>query len=139
MMQSKTMNYPVPVVTARLEANRTKHVEQYKAATEGFHKKRAELYDDLARLLSTAIDPTDCKEIDARYTAVYKLKQTIDCLPRPESHEDDYDRALDMLKCCSETDVEMDGDTFDKYMRDQWKWMQAFTAATKSYVDRLPG
>jgi hypothetical protein len=134
LINGKPLKFPTHTVLNRLKSNRDTHVADYDDAMVGFNAKRAELYTAVATtMLQGSVNSLDTDAIDKRYQAVCLAMNAVNQLVRPTSHQNDYDRAIDMLSNCSEEEVEMDGQTFDQYMRDEWKWKQAFATSTANY------
>lgn len=53
--------------------------------------------------------------------------------PSPENHQDDYDRAIDMLKMSVSETIELSAQEFDQLVRDNWQWKQEFLRTANTY------
>lgn len=65
-----------------------------------------------------------------------KRERIVVALPVPENHSDDYERVLSMLRMDTRDEVQLDGRSFDQYVRDNWTWKQEFLTTTASYTTR---
>ena len=55
-------------------------------------------------------------------------------LPIPEEHTEDYNRAIDMLEWAQSDTIDLTQQEFATLVRNQWGWLQSFTANTSSYT-----
>jgi hypothetical protein len=112
-----TFKYPVAKLLEALKVNRENHLKEYTNAWANYtHLLKEEL-------LSLTAKVVEGKEIE----------HTIR-LRKPERHDKEYDQAIRMLELTSETEVDIDGQTFAKLVMDEWEWQQSFTANTLSYT-----
>jgi len=52
----------------------------------------------------------------------------------PETHADDYIGTIRRLELCVETEVELDTQEFDRYVRNKWEWRDSFICSNSGYV-----
>ena len=90
----------------RLKDNRRNHIKVYKESLKLWQK-------DLAKAT---------KEIKASdYVGFPRILTEIerDC---PTTHEAEYDRVIDMFSMSMKDEIELSGDMFNTYCRDEWGW-----------------
>lgn len=113
-------------ILARIRANREKHTAEFTDALEGYY---LELADQLAVIAKEARaaskQAAESKDPDKMY---FQIRAT-----KPESHEADYDRIIDMLESASNDKIELDENEFSQYVRDEWVWKRAFTESASYY------
>ena len=119
---NNSFQYPVAKLLEKLKANRDQHIKDYEEAVGVYQKV---VQEELKSMLAQA---TAGKEIDHRIN-----------LRKPESHVSEYDQAITMLEMTSETEIELDGNTFAKLVMDQWDWQHTFTHNTKAFNGITPG
>lgn len=101
--------------------NRDAHVKAHKVAIAGWWKQTA------AALRAAA------KKIEAG-RVIYPAHGIS---AAPESHEDDYDRAIKMCQMSVEEQVELTQQEFTQYVLDEWNWSAGFTTQTQMYAKVL--
>lgn len=106
---------------AKVEENRAKHIDEYSEAFKAWREEQAAKITAASMKLSS--NPCDFN------LYVYVLQS-------PTSHEDDYDRALEMLRMSVDDVIELDQAEFRQLVCDEWQWQQAFKAVTTSYVGK---
>jgi hypothetical protein len=76
------------------------------------------------------------KELDAMLDEAKKGKKIRRQvrLVEPQDHTSDYDRVIDMLKMSTEDVIELDGQSFARYVRDEWEWFGQFANSNISYT-----
>ncbi len=52
----------------------------------------------------------------------------------PEDHGDDYSGTIRRLELCVDSEVKLDTNEFDAYIRNKWAWRQAFITSNTSYI-----
>lgn len=114
-----------------LEKNRTKHVEEYTAACKAFKKAVLVTAQAHRSTLTTFID-----ELEGGKTGnLGKLPElNWHHLPRPQSYEESYTRALGMLKLHTEDKLTLDMGTYRRYVEDDWEWSGQAKASNRSYL-----
>ena len=100
-----------------LKQNLENHIENYKVAIEEYKKKAEE------NLLQRIQDIKDGKKLNLIFS-----------LPVPESHEDDYNTAIGMLKMSVDEKVVLHTHEYECYVADKWPWKKNFLSNTMSYV-----
>lgn len=114
MMENVTVN--CSELIKKLERNRTKHIAAYEVARAGHKVKQLKaLRKAIAAVLSGK-----------------SLRHGV-LLAKPESHEDDYDRVIGMLRMNRTDKVVLAADDYDRYVRDKWGWSQAFHTSNAAY------
>ena len=132
-----------------LTANRKIHINEYKQAVEDYHviakyamdqmakaaQKTALAYKKRAKIIEKSDDMDDWN-----VTQIYINTQALHNLQLPQSHENDYDEAIEMLQFHTITDEE-DKDTialsqqdFRTFVRDDWDWKEQFSNMSTMYM-----
>lgn len=101
-----------------LTANRSKHVEEYTAALEGYYKQAEAEVKKLAKRIK------DRSEGGHLYVNLVK----------PESYEEQYDTALEMLEWSQDESIEVSQQEFRQYIQDEWAWKQSFSTTNSTYI-----
>lgn len=52
----------------------------------------------------------------------------------PVSHEDDYNRVIDMLEYTTDQEVVLSQSEFDQFMRDEWAWKSQHLVSMTAYT-----
>lgn len=55
-------------------------------------------------------------------------------MPEPQDHTPDYDRVIAMLEMSVDTVIELDADSFDNYVMDNWAWRANALATNTMYA-----
>lgn len=113
------MKFSITTIVEALERNREEHIQVVKEAEEGYRKKAIKVVEDILAQLKAG-----------------KAINTNTNLHRPESHVDDFDRAIRMLRLSTQSEIELDERQFDAYVRNQWNWGRQFLQANASYSER---
>jgi hypothetical protein len=105
---------------AKLEDNRRKHTETFKAAWRAFK-------DEVVIRLG---------EFQCEIGAAAEFSKIVqpDPLPAPQDHTLDYDRAIDRLKWETADQVTLSEGDFLCYVRDEWTWRKTFDANSRRYT-----
>lgn len=103
-----------------VEANLTKHVEEFNEASEAYFKLRKE---HIAKL-----HKTDVKDVEATGKILMDLNRMV----RPVSHEKNYRRTLNMLDYHTESHSDLSEKSFSELVNDDWDWKQEFRHAYSS-------
>ena len=101
---------------AVMKENRTKHIKDYNDAVEGFQDAMIDL---LKLTLSKA------KRGELKYLSV--------SLAAPQSHEQEYTDAIEMLEVSVDEVINLDTDMFKAYYKDQWAWSRGFNELVGTY------
>lgn len=109
--------FKVSDLLTKLKDNRELHVTEYNTAFKGYMEK---LENKLSSMLSNVQNGVN---IDTRIT-----------LERPQSHEEDYDRIIEVLDMTPADTVKLTLSEFDKYVRDKWDWTRGFKNTTSGYM-----
>jgi hypothetical protein len=105
---------------AKLGENRSKHVNEYEAARIGWHQKMLDA-------LTTATAEFDRTEETKDLNFAYRF-------PKPESHVDEYDRALEMLDWETENLITLSEQDFRHFVQDDWDWTQSHRFSSSQYI-----
>lgn len=109
---------------AILVKNREAHCAEFKVACEGYQKAAvAELTQRLAAF--EKVDPQN-----------NNLSLDFSKLPKPQSHEQDYDRAIGLLKLHAEEKLTLDTDAYERFVEDNWEWKTGFAHTNSMYGNR---
>lgn len=115
-----------------LKENKEQHIKDYKEAMKGY---RVGVVAGLEKLVDTAKDFV--KEVedaleDARnggeMKVVFRLElwAPFNDLIKPESHEEEYKLAFDMIELDVDTKVELTKGEFKQFVNDEWDWSENF-------------
>lgn len=115
----KTIRVEKEALIGMLHANRDKHRAEYEAAQRGFCEQAA---TKLGEMLAAA---------QAGSLSSCWLDLTV-----PESHVEDYDRALQMLEWHQGSEIELDAHEFRTYVQDDWGWKEQWSLSNSAYVAR---
>jgi len=100
-----------------LKSNKEKHILEFKEAVRGYRVKSATLLSDqLAKV-----------EGGEEFTMDFNL-------PKPVSHEEDYQLAISMLTMDVDDYVELDQHEFSCYVNDKWQWKSTFSHTNSGYT-----
>lgn len=101
-----------------LEANKAKHIRDFEEAFEGFRRKALA---EMEKNLQLAGD-RDTKDV-----------RLIISLSIPQSHAEEYDSVLGLLKMGTDDHVLLDINSYRQYVQDEWSWKRAFDITNSSY------
>jgi hypothetical protein len=107
-----------------LQANREKHVEDFRKATAGYVKAALEALDQRSRDFSATVEGEPIPD---------SLDLGFGNIPKPQSHEKDYDRAIKMLSMHQGESFIIDSDMYEMYVEDNWSWKRDFMHSTSHY------
>lgn len=106
----------------KLKKNLKEHQRLHAEAMEGWKEKKLET---LKSMLKKA------KANDMFEPSWY--------LPKPESHEDDYERTITLVDASLDTEFELNSSEFDQYIMDEWSWKHSFTTTVSGYSPTVSG
>ena len=106
------------IVLKALKTNRTKHIEDYKIALRGYRVESAKL---LEKMLARVEEGKTFS-----FENFYELE-------KPETHEKDYDLAIEMLEMDVDINVELTTQQFSFYIKDDWHWKRTFSSGLAHY------
>lgn len=113
----------------KVRTNRETHVTEYKEACAGYREQALEKLEEAADRLKRQLSAL--KEGEAIGLAAIHFS-----LPLPENHAADYDQVLAMLEMSVDEEIELDDDSFAKYVMDNWDWRDKWEATKMSYNNR---
>jgi len=99
-----------------LKTNKEKHILEFKEALRGYRIKSAELLSDQLAKVENGED----------FTMNFNL-------PKPVSHESEYELAISMLTMDVDKTVELDQHEFSCYVKDNWQWKSSFSHINSGY------
>lgn len=108
----------------KVEANRTKHVEEFRTAISSWQLAAA----TEAELLLEKIRDLEPDECTKEFPALF-----LSCSDRPVCHVRDYDRAIAMLRMHEAPLIEISAEEFDQLVNDEWDWKNVFIASNRKY------
>lgn len=123
-----------------LETNKKKHVEEYNAAVDAYKDavliKLNDLYNESKEEIEKRFNDikSDFSNPDAKdlpsdlFISTYRAIN----VPRPQSHEKDYNAAIDMAKFDVRSTLELTFNEFQCFVRDEWDWKKEFVITNLS-------
>jgi hypothetical protein len=118
----KTVEVQKASLVETLEENKADHIEEFEEAWEAYSEK---LVNNLETMLEVA-----------KSGRAAEVRLHIN-LVRPENHEVDYERAIQMLKWEVNDTVELREDEFANLVQDDWGWAQSFATSYTSNTGKL--
>lgn len=115
----------------RLNFNMKEHIEQYQEACRDYKTDALKAIDDAVAKLKRQFDDLEDGEIIQLASVSFKL-------PFPESHEEDYLQAIEMLNMSVDSTTILSHEEFRNYVLDQWDWKDRFNATRMSYSNKTP-
>ena len=116
----KTTTVSKTELLEKLNANRVKHIQDYKDA-------RAKWEEAVIKRLAAV-------GREARNDDFSRVQYPISDLPKPEHFTESYDTAIEQLKWEQNDSVVLEDDEFANYVQDNWTWRNRFIANTSSYL-----
>lgn len=106
----------------KLIENRANHEKDYEDAKTGYLETAKEKLDELLGQVADGIliNP--------------HLNLTV-----PDSHLEDYDRAIEMLRWHTEGEIELAEEEFAQYVQDNWSWKHRWTTSNVAYISKSRG
>lgn len=141
----KTLNYNKQEVIGKLRENLAKHRNEYDEALKAWRalanehllKVSEELIAVAARAKAETEAPIGSFNPDIPYKAAALDLRFSFQNPKPESHESDYERAINRLNMSSDDFVELDEDEFRQYIEDDWDWSEVEFEKLSNYSTTL--
>lgn len=103
-----------------LVQNRDNHIKEYEASVIGWREEASRLLKKKAKEIKTNDEITHLNFN----------------LPKPVSHVKEYDRLIEMMEFTKDEELELDSQSFNQYVRDEWAWSQEFKTMSASYGSR---
>lgn len=127
-----------------LEANRTKHVQEYEEAMAGYKSvllsKIDKAFEDAKLQLESQHKKTKSKVAAFTDTDIAKQHDRIVLIDGicvdmkvPRSYQKEYDAAIDMAKWDVRETLELTHAEFTCFVRDHWDWKSGFDAVSMLY------
>jgi len=117
MRNSLTINAETKVILEKLKENRQKHIEIYHEAMKNYKSKVIEL-------LKEKIEEVNSSE---------KIEAISFHLALPQSFVKEYDMAIRALEYNVDDTIQLDQDQIEKYINDNWQWMDTFLVGSMNY------
>lgn len=128
----KTVTVKNTVLMDRLRDNMAEHVKQYEEACRDYKTDALKAIDDAVAKLRRQFEDLEDGELVSLAAVRFEL-------PYPESHEEDYLQAIEMLNMSVEDNTTLSHEEFRNYVLDKWDWKDRFDATRMSYSSkRLP-
>lgn len=105
-----------------LEKNKVDHVKEFEEAWDAYADK---LVENLESMLAAA-KTEDVASVQLHINLV-----------KPENHESDYNRAIEMLDWEVNDTVELQEHEFANLVQDDWGWARAFAASYAANTGRI--
>lgn len=112
------LTFKKDTILEKLRAGRKEHLEIVQEAQKGYREK---LKEELLKKLHAL-------ESDERVNPNIRMYV-------PESHVDDYDRAIEMLELCKEEELTLTEKQFQCLIRNKWSWQHQFLESNMAYSD----
>lgn len=94
-----------------LEENKKKHLEDYDKALEGYKISAQKELAKKMKELKNLIDNEKIKRFNLSFS-----------VNKPESHEEDFDLVIEMLKESIDDEVYVTPSEFRQYYKNEWSW-----------------
>lgn len=101
-----------------LEKNKTEHMRLYAEAVE----KYQEVVKKALKKVTSHFDKTKVLDISDLHVQV------------PQSFEDQYTEAIEMLNHTSASEITLSQSEFRQYVLDKWSWMNQFASSNSRYL-----
>ena len=106
-----------------LKANREKHIVAHKEAKTGYRKAAI---DALTEELGKAKDNE-------------KFSLSFHHLPRPRSHEKEYDQVIGLLEMVISDTIEITTSDYQQFVLDKWSWKREWAMSNSTYAVSAAG
>lgn len=100
-----------------LSKNKAKHVETYQKALIGFKIKYQKVISDML-------------EKSHKNKFIMRI-----ALEAPFSHEQDYEKAIQMINLSVRNEIELTQKDFENYVLDNWSWSSHFFSNSSNYIE----
>lgn len=109
---------------AKVKMNREQHIKEHTEAVVGWRAEQE-------RALSSALRHfrKTGEELMDRHNLCDRV-----IMPKPMSHEADYDQAIALLEMCVEEEFELPVDDFNRWVMDRWSWQHEFNHVKTLYT-----
>lgn len=120
----KTINVNKDQLLETLKSNRDKH-----------SKEVAELREDYRKQIVAAGEEylTKVKKHSEK-DKIERWNQSPEFIPWPEDHTDEYDRAIEMLRWHTGSEIDLTEAEFSQFVQDDWEWRTKFEVSKSSLV-----
>lgn len=121
-------------IIAKVKENREAHIAEFDSALKGYYLELLEKAEEGKKTLKRFIKAAQAEEDPEPADFSVNLRAT-----KPESHEDDYDRAIAMFEMAATDTITLDEQSFAQYVRDEWDWKAEFLASSTYYNSKFGG
>jgi hypothetical protein len=117
---ARSINVKRTDLLTKLRENRDKHAAEFKVAMEGFRMEVLNVLEDAVAKLEK-----DDKSFDK---GLFMNEDP------PQDHTADYDLVIGMMEMSVDEIIQMDSNSFNQYVMDNWAWKQQFAETTSKYI-----
>jgi len=110
----------------KVKDNRALHINEYRAACEGYKEQAIARIDEIAAELREKI-------ANLKAGKVIDLVAVRFGLNAPKSYEKSYDQAIAMLEMSVDDEITLTDHEFAQYVLDDWEWQTEFKTQTMNY------
>ena len=102
-----------------VKENKEKHITEYNESVSDYKNLVLKVAKENLKLAKTS-----------ELSSISKMKALP---PKPSSYEDSYKKAIRMLELSVEDVIEVEEDTFNQLVLDEWDWKRSFVATNSMY------
>lgn len=103
-----------------LKKNREQHKLDYKEAVEGYRGAKIKALEEALEKVKTEENPE-------------KTSLNVS-LNKPVNYVSEYTQIIDMLEMSVDEIINLDSDSFQAYIKDNWSWKRSFMLSNSSYM-----
>lgn len=103
-----------------LKVNRDQHKLDYKEAVEGYRGAKIKALEDALEKVKNEVNPE-------------KTSLNVS-LNKPINYVSEYTEVIDMLEMSVDDVINLDSDSFQAYIKDNWSWKRSFMVSNSSYM-----
>ena len=103
-----------------LKKNREQHKLDYAEAVEGYRGAKIKALEDALEKVKTEEKPE-------------KTSLNVS-LNKPITYVSEYTEVIDMLEMSVDEIINLDSDSFQAYIKDNWSWKRSFMASNSTYM-----
>lgn len=118
-LRTQSVNVKRSELIAALKLNLQVHLAQYAEALEDY---KAKVIYELEQALEKAKAGT--------------LTEATLHIVKPESHERDFTNVIEMMEMSVDDTINLEGDAFRAYFKNEWSWQRSFEISAASYKMR---
>lgn len=103
-----------------LKANREQHQLDYKEAVDGYRSAKIKVLEDELEKVKAEDKPEKTS-----------LNVTLN---KPINYVSEYTEIIDMLEMSVDEIINLDSDSFQAYIKDNWSWKRSFMVSNSTYM-----